>query len=153
MKKKVLFRSLLGAPIGLAISTAITIVSSLIYGDGNYYAVVPEFIQDCGSEINAVALQALLSLLYGAVFSGASVIWEREDWSPLKQTVLHLLVCSAATFPVAYTSRWMSRSVPGILLYAGIFFAIYASIWCWQYFSIRKKIIQMNRAIRDAKNL
>ena len=41
MKKRILCRALIGAPIGLAISTAITIFSSLIYGDGNYYPVVP----------------------------------------------------------------------------------------------------------------
>ena len=44
MKKRILCRALIGAPIGLAISTAITIFSSLIYGDGNYYPVVPALV-------------------------------------------------------------------------------------------------------------
>ena len=44
MKKRILCRALIGAPIGLAISTAITIFSSLIYGDGNYYPVVRQCI-------------------------------------------------------------------------------------------------------------
>ena len=45
MKKRILCRALIGAPIGLAISTAITIFSSLIYGDGNYYPVVPALVE------------------------------------------------------------------------------------------------------------
>ena len=71
MKKKILLRCLLGAPLGLAISTIITIFISYAMGDGSYYAVVPELVRDCGSEINAVALQAVCSLLYGAAWAGA----------------------------------------------------------------------------------
>ena len=102
MKKRILCRALTGAPIGLAISTAITIFSSLIYGDGNYYPVVPALVEQCGNEINAVVAQMIASLLYGAVWAGASVIWEMDDWSLLRQTVTHLLAGSIATFPVAY---------------------------------------------------
>lgn len=81
MKKKVIIRCLIGAPIGLALSTIITIAISLTLGDGHYYAVVPELIADCGTEINAVLLQAICSLLYGAAGAGASLIWEIDDWS------------------------------------------------------------------------
>ncbi|MGX8704280.1 MAG: DUF3021 family protein, partial [bacterium] len=66
MKKKILHRCLIGAPIGLAISTLITIMISLIVGDGRYYAVVPEAVSDFGTEINAVLAQAVFSMLYGA---------------------------------------------------------------------------------------
>ena len=133
MRKKILLRCLIGAPIGLAISTLITIIISLTVGDGNYYPVVPELVSDCGNEMNAVLLQALLSLLYGAAWAGASVIWEMENWSILLQTVTHLVICSLATFPIAYFMRWMKHTASGILLYFGIFFAIYLIIWLSQY--------------------
>lgn len=148
MKKELLRRCLIGAPLGLAISTAITIVISLIVGDGVYYAVPPELAADCGSEINAVVLQAVLSLLYGAVWAGASVIWEAERWSILKQTVVHLIVCSAATFPVAYFARWMPHTTSGILLYFGIFFMIYLIIWLSQYSAIKKRVRQINERLK-----
>lgn len=38
-----------------------------------------------GNEINAVVAQMVASLLYGAVWAGASVIWEMDDWSLLRQ--------------------------------------------------------------------
>lgn len=56
-------RCLIGAPIGLALSTIITIAISLTVGDGRFYAVVSELIADCGTEINAVLLQTVCSLL------------------------------------------------------------------------------------------
>jgi hypothetical protein len=147
MLKKVLLRCLFGAPLGLAIGTVITIIISLTVGDGVYYAVVPELIQDCGSEINAVVFQSVLSLIYGAAWAGASVIWENERWSILKQTVIHLIICSAATFPIAYFARWMPHNLNGVLLYFGIFVAIYIVIWFSQYSSMKKKVQQINERL------
>ncbi len=147
MKKKILLRCLLGAPLGLAISTMITIIISYAMGDGSYYAVVPELVRDCGSEINAVALQAVCSLLYGAAWAGASLIWEADGWSLLKMTVTHLLICSLATFPVAYLMRWMDHSLSGIALYFGIFLAIYAVIWITQYSAMKRKIDELNSSL------
>jgi hypothetical protein len=76
MKKKILLRCLAGAPIGLAVSTIVTIVISLIVNDGRYHAIVPELASDFGTEMNAVLIQVIFSMLYGAVFGGASAIWD-----------------------------------------------------------------------------
>jgi len=149
-EKKLLKRCLLGAPLGLAISTVITIAISICVGDGMYYAVVPELIADSGSEINAVVIQAVLSLIYGAAWAGASVVWESDGWSLLKQTVVHLLVCSAATFPIAYFARWMPHNAKGIALYFGIFVVIYLVIWLSQYSTMKKRVKQLNEKLQKS---
>ncbi|HRX58380.1 MAG TPA: DUF3021 domain-containing protein [Eubacteriales bacterium] len=148
--KKLLTRCLLGAPLGLAISTVITIAISICVGDGMYYAVVPELIADSGSEINAVVIQAVLSLVYGAAWAGASIVWETEGWSLLKQTAVHLLVCSAATFPIAYFARWMPHNAKGIALYFGIFVAIYLVVWLSQYSAMKKRVKQINEKLKKS---
>lgn len=147
MKKELIKRCLLGAPLGLAISTVITILISLIIADGRYHAVVPELTSEMGSEINAVVLQAVLSLVYGAAWAGASVVWDAEHWSLLKMTLVHLIVTSVATFPIAYFARWMPHDAKGILIYFGIFVVIYVSIWASQYSAMKKKIREMNEKI------
>ncbi len=147
MKRKVLTRCLVGAPLGLALGTIITIAISLSVGDGQYYAVVPELISDFGNEINAVIVQSVCCLLYGAVWAGASLIWEQE-WSLLRQTITHLIVCSLATFPVAYLNKWMRHDALGILLYFAVFMGIYAVIWFFQFFAIKKRIDRLNEKIR-----
>ena len=146
MKKMILRRCLAGAPIGLAISTAITIIISLNIGDGKYYAVTPEMTADCGSEIMAVVIQALCSMLYGAAFSGASLVWN-TDWSLTKMTAVHFLICSAATFPTAYLMRWMEHSVGGVLLYFVQFVVIYVIIWIISYMATKRKIEAFNKKI------
>lgn len=152
MKRKLFIYCLLGAPIGLAISTCITIIISITVGDGNYYAVVPELIEDCGSELNAMLLQTALSLFYGAVFAGASLIWKTDRWSLLKQTALHLCICSLVTFPIAYTARWMSHDLKGFLSYFGIFLFIYLLVWIFQYRSIKKRIRQINNRLKESNS-
>lgn len=149
--KKIVLRSLIGASVGLTISTFITIIISVCMGSGEYYPVEPELIGVCKSEINAVILQSVCSILYGAVWAGASFIWEKESWSLLRQTVTHLILCSAATLPTAYFMRWMPRSFMGLALYFGIFFAVYLSIWLSRYFYIKKSIERINKRMQ-AKN-
>lgn len=148
MRKKLALRCLIGAPIGLAISTMITIGISLAISDGSYYAVVPGLAADCGSELNAVLVQAVSAMLYGAVWAGASLIWEQERWSLLRQTVTHLVICSLATLPIAYFLRWMEASFAGIAKYFGIFFGIYLLVWLWQYGNIKRRIRQINAKMR-----
>lgn len=149
MRKEILKRSLLGAPLGIAIGVIIMIIISLTVGDGRYYAVVPELVNDMGSEINAVILQTVLSLVYGAAWAGASVVWDAEGWSLLKMTLVHLAIASIATFPIAYFARWMPHTLGGVLLYIGIFLFIYAGIWLSQYSAMKKRVREMNEKIRQ----
>ena len=147
MKKELFKRCLFGAPLGLAISTVITILISLSMGDGQYHAVVPALTSEMGSELSAVILQAVLSMIYGAAWAGASLVWDAEKWSLLKMTLVHLIITSLATFPIAYFARWMPHNTAGILLYIGIFIAIYAAIWFSQYAAMKKKIRAMNEKL------
>ena len=152
MKKKVVFRCLLGAPIGVAISVVITIIISFALGGGSYRAVVPDLITDCGSEVNAVTLQTVCSLLYGAAWAGASVIWEADGWSILKMTIVHLVICSVATLPIAYFMRWMHHSISGFLMYFGVFILIYAVIWLSQYSALKRKLDAINRRLNKDRS-
>lgn len=148
MKKKVIKRALLGAPIGLAITMIITILISYCVNDSRFYFAPPALAADCGGEVNAVLLVTVLSFLSGAAFAGASVIWEVEKWSMLRQTVTHLLVCSVLTFPIAYAARWMDHTVSGVLSYIAIFLAIYATIWISTMLSYRKNLKKINSSIK-----
>lgn len=147
MKKQIIQRSLFGAPIGLLVTTVMAICISYGIGDGVFHPVTPVLAEWCGNELNAVFWQTAVCLLYGAVFGGASVIWDLEDWSLLRQTVTHLLIVSLTTLPVALFLGWMHPSVMGILSYFVIFFAIYAGIWLAAWFSIRNRLKQINRSL------
>ena len=149
MKKKLILRCLLGAPLGLAMSTCITVLISISIGDGGFYPVHPELSAECGNELNAMILQSVCSLIYGASWAGASCIWETERWSILRQSVTHLLICSVFTFPAAYFMHWMEHSVFGILSYFAVFFAVYLLIWMIQYFSMKFRLKRINQKMQS----
>ena len=87
MKKNLLLRCLVGAPVGVVVSSVITIIFSLCLGQGEYFPAPHELIDWCGGNATAaVAVQLICSLVVGAVCGGSSVIWGIEKWSLLKQT-------------------------------------------------------------------
>ena len=147
MKKKVILRCLIGAPIGLSISFIITLIVSACIGRGEYYPVQPQLAELCGNELNAVVIQTICSLICGAAFAGASVIWEKEGWSLFKQTVLHCIIITVSFFPIAYCMYWMPHSFWGIAGYIFIFFLAYFFVWFGQYFAMKKSIRSLNGAV------
>lgn len=145
MKKKILSRSLLGAPIGVTISLIITIIFSLSMGRGEYFPAPHELIDWCGGNATtAVIVQFICSLFVGAVCGGSSVIWEIEKWSLLKQTLIHFAVISVPFFGIGYVMNWMPHYLYGALGYVGGFVAVYLIMWFSIYFSIKSKIKKMN---------
>lgn len=151
MKKKILLRCLLGAPIGLTVSTVVTIIISLCTGHGSYYPAPHELMELCGSEIAAVLIQTACSFLYGAAFGGASVIWDIESWSLLKQTVVHFAIICVASFPIAFFMYWIPHFFWGAFLYIGIFIVVYVIIWLSIYLSIKAKIKKINAGLSENK--
>ena len=151
MKKKIVLRSLLGFPLGLAMGYMITIIISLVFADGSYFPCVPELSTTMGSEIHAVLLQAFLCGILGAGFGAASVIWEIEDWGLVRQTGIYFLFVSLIMMPIAFVTHWMEHSLKGILSYFGIFFTIFAAIWLIKYAIDKRNVKKMNDVLYKKK--
>ena len=105
-----------------------------------------------GSALNAVILQTVLCGIMGAGFAAASVIWELDSWSLAKQSGVYFLTASLLMLPIAYAANWMEHSLAGFLSYAGIFAAIFVTVWLTQYFSWKQKIKKMNAMVRNKEN-
>lgn len=147
MAKKAISRTLLGFPLGIAISYTISIIISLVLAKGSFSAVAPQLVAQTGSEMSAVLLQYLLSGLLGAVFSGSSCVWEMESWSLLKQTVVHFIILTTIMMPIAWLNHWMPRSSTGIFLYIAIFVFIYILIFISMFIYWKSKVKQINERI------
>lgn len=150
MKKKILVRSLLGAPIGVTISLIITIIFSLCLGHGEYFPAPHELIAWCaGNETTAVIVQFICSLIVGVICGSSSVVWEIEKWSLLKQTLVHFAIIAIPFFGIGYIMNWMPHYIFGALGYIGGFIAVYITMWFSIYFSIKTKIKKMNKQLQE----
>lgn len=147
MKKKVLFRSLLGLLSGVALGQLIAIVISALKGDGAFYAVIPELVNDFGGEQSAVIVQTILLGVSGAIIGAASMIWEIDEWSLTKQTCAHFCLFAIPFIIVAYVLYWVPHSFSGVAVSIVVLVMIYAAIWCGAYFSAKRKIQKINNLL------
>ncbi len=152
MKKKIVLRSLLGFPIGIAVGYLITIFISLVWADGYYSPCMPELISAVGNEINAVIFQTVLCGVLGTGFGAGSVIWEMDDWSIVKQTGVYFLIVSVIMLPIAYFTYWMEHSVVGFLLYFAVFLLIFVIIWIVQFMIGQHNVRRMNEKLSQIEH-
>lgn len=150
MIKKFFQRGTLGFLMGVFITVLIPVVISFTIGDGKYYPIVPDFIEQCGNEINAAAIQYLLGGILGFMCAASSVIWNIEKLGILKQSFIHFLCISISVMPIAYICHWMEHSVLGIVSYYAIFISIYFVIFITQYIFWKNKIRKMNEKLSKA---
>lgn len=152
MKKKIIMRSLLGFPLGIAMGYLITILISLCWANGYYSPCAPELISAMGNEINAVILQTVLCGILGTGFAASSVIWEMENWNIVKQTGIYFSIVSAIMLPIAYFARWMEHNAVGFLIYLGIFIFVFAIIWITQFMIGKHNVKKMNEKLSQTKD-
>ncbi len=147
MKKELVSRIVSGLLDGIVICYLITIGISISLGNGNFYPCVPSLIKQFGNEITAVIVQTILSALLGAGFAVSSLIWEKDDWSLLKQTSVYFAIVTVLMMTVAYVCEWMEHSVRGVLCYFAIFFAIFIIVWVIQFIIWKRRISKINSKI------
>lgn len=151
MKKKIIMRSLLGFPLGIALGYLITVFGSLGWGNGSYFPCMPELVSAMGNEINAVVVQTFLSGLIGTGFAASSVIWEIDTWSIVKQTGIYFLIASLVMLPIAYFAYWMEHSFIGFCIYFGVFTLIFSILWTIMYIIGRHNVRKMNEKLSTVK--
>lgn len=150
--KKALMRGILGAPLGVFIGYTITILISLsVSPGGKYYPVVPQLAEQMNSELMAVTLQYILSAVMGFGYAVSSAFFEMEQWGIAKQTILHFIVMSVSTLPIAYLCHWMEHSLGGILFYIAVFLGIYLVIWLSKMYYWSRRIKGINGKLKERK--
>lgn len=148
MKKEIVRRCLLGMPIGITISYLISIIISYLAGSKEYIPCAPAFLALFSSSLQAVCVQTLLSAFLGDAFSLASLIWNIESWSLLKQSFIHFLCLSITMLPIAWLMHWMSHTIFGILIYIVLFFLIYLFIWLIMYQIQKREVQRINQHLK-----
>ncbi|KYH30612.1 hypothetical protein CLTEP_25560 [Clostridium tepidiprofundi DSM 19306] len=143
--KKAILRGFLGIPIGVFISTTISIIYSLVYG--KLMVVTP--VDGAMSSLNLYLIQYIVSIIIGFVFASSSVIFEVEKLNLAKQTVIHFIITLVVFLPCSIVARWLEFNFAAILVYILIFIVIYMAIWFIQYFSWKRKINKLNKKLNE----
>lgn len=86
--------------------------------------------QDSDISINQVWINMLVNMILGIYFGIASLIFEIEKWSFLKQLVVHFVLSIVIWFLIAvFVVEWISFTPFSILISFGVFIGIYLLFW------------------------
>ncbi|MGO3732609.1 MAG: DUF3021 domain-containing protein [Vagococcus sp.] len=146
--KKILKRIINGIPLGVFIGLIISYVISLLLDFGIYYPAPPNFTNRFETELNALGVSIILWGLIGVMFSVASLIYERDDWSILKQTVLHFCTMYIGMISFGLLAGWFTSSLKELMVVTLIFVFIYLIIWLVSMLKARRTINSVNKQLK-----
>lgn len=99
-------------------------------------------------ETRTLLINLVVANIIGIIFSIASFVFEREEWSLLKQTIIHFIILLGTFLPVAIWLGWVPNHVSSILICVGIFIFVYFIIWFAMTMYWKKKIEGLNNQIK-----
>lgn len=87
------------------------------------------------------------SIVMGAYFGVASLIFEHEKWSPLTQTIVHFTLSIFVWLPLALFLGWLPLGWWPIIMGVISFTVVYCLFWICTTFYFKRVMKQMNCAI------
>lgn len=145
----VIRHALSGMFIMIGINFLISLSVSSQYGT---FIIAPKELVDQVGILQAAKMFALYSALTGGVFGGLMVLYQNENRSLMKSTLIYFVITSAVNIYSAYQMYWMERSAVGILQYLSIFVVIFFIIWFINWYVAYQKMKKLNKVVNKANN-
>jgi uncharacterized membrane protein YesL len=122
---EIMKRGLIGIMIGLCIGYTFVVIMTL--SNGSYTFDGKNLMQNY-----------MYAILVGFYMASVTVVFDVEEWSLLKQTLIHSLL-NCPYIIVAFVIGWAPTSIFLRGVFVLIYIAIYAVIWlCFKYYWTRK---------------
>lgn len=142
--KRYVTSGMVGILIGLAISITVSLFVAPTYAPLNPYSAI-------GTWMKAHQVHGSLVLLYctfvwfaiGLLFEASNRFF-RQDWSPLKATLLHYSTTLLGFIPLAILAGWFPLSIGFIISLILEFTIIYAVVWIISFQIQKRKIQEIN---------
>ncbi|TXC89385.1 DUF3021 domain-containing protein [Metabacillus litoralis] len=81
-------------------------------------------------------------------FGSASLLFDIDSWSPLKQTVIHFLISITVWLPLAIFIGWLPLEPSPLLLGIGSFVIVYVLFWYGIQTYFKKIAKEMNNSVK-----
>ena len=147
LKKEAVKRAIMGFIYGVFIGQTILILESLMARDGNFYPVAASLVELAGTKIGAVIIQYFLTGIIGTTFAATTVLFEIDNWSLLKQTIIHFIITSIVMYIAGFLCGWFPHKLSSTLIWFGIFIVIYVIFWISFSSYYKNKVKKMNEAL------
>lgn len=105
-------------------------------------------LQDVQVPIFIVWKNTLGGMAMGIYFGIASLIFDNEEWSPLKKTIIHFLLSIFIWVPLAIWMGWVPLELVAILIGIGVFIMTYLLFWYGSYLYFKRIENEMNNCVK-----
>ena len=155
MLKKALGRAICSMGVTSLLSLVTLLAVELGAHREGFVPLTPDFLAHFSSSTAALGVYHVLVGLIGAVFGGASVLFEIERWSFLKQGILHFLLTTAVWLPLCAFLWGLGRYPQALVSILISFTATYGVTWFMGYQRCRESVRRINErlaALRAQEN-
>ncbi|MBO7584031.1 MAG: DUF3021 domain-containing protein [Treponema sp.] len=146
-KKAIIKRAVLGFIYGVFIGQTILIIESLFVHDGNFYSTTQSLVDLAGTKLCAVIIQYFITGIIGLTFAATTVIFEMDNWSLLRQTIIHFIITSIVMYIAGFLCGWFPHTVGSTLAWFGVFIVVYIIFWICFSLHYKNKVKKMNEAL------
>ena len=131
--KKMALWGLIGISIG-GIGMTIVVIIGQVKGDS-----IPTEI---------LTTSYIASMGIGFLFGAIPIIFTIDEWSLLKQTIVHFTLMIAVFLPISLWAGWLPLKPLSVSIFLGTFVLIYIVMWFIQYLYWRRKTEKLNAGRR-----
>lgn len=147
MWKKIVSRAGISMAVSCLITQLFSLAVMLIVNDSDFVPLVPDYLAHFESPLLAMSISIILTGVIGGVFGGASVIYDLERWSFLKQGVVHFIVTSAVWIPISVYLWGLGKNPTTLISILISFVVTYGIIWFMQYLRMRDTVRKINEKL------
>ncbi len=148
--RHLMYRIFNGLLVGIGIGYTMAVIFSTIYG--NFLPTPPTLVEKVGM-LGAAQMNLVLSAFLGIIFSCTALVWDREDWSIFKKTLIYFSVNIITTGFAGYQMYWFPHSISGIIQFFIIFIVIFLIIWLIFHTIARIEANDLNKSLSKQKDL
>lgn len=135
-------------------------IKLVIYGFGlgivigflAYYLTDGRFADSRAAFLDNISfLELLAGGIQGAVCMGTTIVYDIEEWSIMKATVIHFIICMVCFTILAIIQGWFD--LQNMVFWISIIIAIivYFIIWLVMYKRYKSEVRKMNEGLKNIK--
>lgn len=142
--KKMIRHVLVGILSGTFIGLIISVVISWQYDYGVFYPGPPAFMKLFNNQVDALIAAIGLWSLVGVMFAVSSLIFDKLEWSILRQTLSHFVVTYFGLMTLNVLLNWFDYTIGNILEFSVTFVIIYVIIWSVSMLRVKTSLDKIN---------
>ncbi|MBM7604893.1 hypothetical protein JOC75_002897 [Metabacillus crassostreae] len=113
-----------------------------------FIALTIMMLQGIEASVPIIWSNMLGSIVMGIYFGSASLIFDIETWSPLKQTIIHFLFSIMIWLPLAIFIGWLPLEPLPLTLGIGSFVIVYLIFWYGIQMYFKRLEKEMNNSVK-----